>query len=149
MNPSPVAVPEYSIGVVTYLGRYETYFQPFLRELVRVFPDREINVFVNGHYDVLQQAAYLKKVTAFLSGFANVRYVTNLEHQSLSRGWNQVIWMSTHPRVLVCNDDLRIEPVFRQDFELGMAEYPEQFVINRSWSHFSDFEGGVSAGRVV
>jgi len=129
-------VPAYSVGVVTYLGRYETYFQPFMRELVGIFPDKEIIVFVNGHYDIVQQTAYLKKVTAFLSEFRNVRYVTHLEHQSLARGWNHLVWLASHPRVLICNDDLRIEPLFRQDMEQGLLEHPDHFVINRSWSHF-------------
>ncbi|MFT3783341.1 MAG: FkbM family methyltransferase [Nibricoccus sp.] len=128
--------PDYSIGLVTYLGRYETYFQPFMRELVGIFADKEIIVFVNGHYDIVQQTAYLKKVTAFLSEFRNVRYVTHLEHQSLARGWNHLVWMASHPRVLICNDDLRIEPLFRQDMEQGLLEHPDHFVINRSWSHF-------------
>jgi hypothetical protein len=57
-------ISEYSIGVVTYLGRYETNFQPFMREPVSIFPDREITVFINGHYDIVQQTAYLKKITA-------------------------------------------------------------------------------------
>ena len=127
---------DYSIGIVTYLGRYETYFQPFMRELVAIFPDREIVVFVNGHYDIVQQTAYLKKVTSFLGMFSNVRYVTHLEHQSLALGWNHLVWMSHHPRVLICNDDLRVDPVFRQHMERGLAEYPDFFVINRSWSHF-------------
>lgn len=128
--------PDYSIGVVTYLGRYETYFQPFLRELAEIFPEKEIIVFVNGHYDIVLQTAYLKEVTAFLSTFRNVRYVTHLEHQSLARGWNHLVWLSRYPRVLICNDDLRIKPSFREHMERGLAEYPDFFVINKSWSHF-------------
>jgi cytochrome c-type biogenesis protein CcmH/NrfG/glycosyltransferase involved in cell wall biosynthesis len=128
--------PDYSIGVVTYLGRYETYFKPFLNELVGIFPDREIVVFVNGHYDVVKQTAYLREITAFLSSFRNVRYVTHLEHQSLARGWNHLVWMSRQRRVLICNDDLRIQPLFRQQMEAGLAENSDFFVINRSWSHF-------------
>jgi Flp pilus assembly protein TadD len=127
---------EYSIGVVTYLGRYEAYFQPLMRELVAIFPDREIVVFINGHYDIAKQTAYLRRVTAFLSAFPNVRYVTHIEHQSLARGWNHLVWMSGSSRVLICNDDLRIQPVFRKDMEAGLAAHPDFFVINRSWSHF-------------
>jgi hypothetical protein len=40
----------YSIGITTYMDRYETLFKPFLLQLIKIFPDTEIVVTANGHY---------------------------------------------------------------------------------------------------
>lgn len=124
-----------SIGVVTYLGRFEISFRPLLRRLALLFPDYEINVFINGHYDIAKQVHYLMEVTRFLQQFGNVRYLTNVEHQSLARGWNWLILMSTCDNILVLNDDVIFTYEFRYNLE-KLKEVPDIFLINDSWSHF-------------
>ena len=62
----------YSIGVVTYVGRYDKYFIPLIKQLVNIFPDKEITCIINGHPDTSLQIEYLKNVTAFLNQFPNV-----------------------------------------------------------------------------
>ena len=124
-----------SIGIVTYLGRFETYFKPLVKKLHWVFPDYDINVFINGHYDTARQIQYLKDVTCFLQKYPNIRYVTNLEHQSLARGWNWLILMAQCERVMVLNDDVSFNCELRHNFE-GILQFPEICTLNGSWSHF-------------
>jgi hypothetical protein len=124
-----------SIGIVTYLGRFETYFQPLVKRLSFLFPDYDINVFINGHHDIVKQTRYLREVTAFLGNYPRVRYLTHVEHQPLARGWNWLILMSTRPRVLIFNDDVYCDLEVRYNLE-NLTEIPEVFTLNGSWSHF-------------
>ena len=124
-----------TIGVVTYLGRFEKYFQPLIRRLHFLFPDYEINVFINGHHDNFLQSGYLRKATAFLQQYPNVRYLTNLSHRSLACGWNRLILMANRDRVLILNDDVFPEMEFRYNLE-RLENPPDIFTINESFSHF-------------
>jgi len=126
----------YSIGVVTYVARYEKYFIPLIKQLTSVFPDKEIICTINGHPDSSLQIEYLKNVTTFLSQFPNIKYVTYETHQPLAKSFNWLILMSFSPAVLILNDDVKINLLFRKDFERIFAENQDFFVINESWSHF-------------
>lgn len=124
-----------SIGIVTYLGRFEAYFKPLLRKLAWLFPDYEINVFLNGHYDLAKQIQYLRDVTAFLRQYPAIRYVTNLTHQPLARGWNWLMLMSRCDQVLILNDDVSFDLEFRHNLE-SLRPVGQVFMLNHSWSHF-------------
>jgi len=124
-----------SIGIVTYLGRFETYFKPLIRKLHFLFPDYDIIVFINGHYDTVKQIQYLKDVTYFLRKYPNIRYVTNLEHQALARGWNWLVFMAKNDRILILNDDVSFNWEFRHNLE-SLPSVPDIFTLNGSWSHF-------------
>lgn len=127
---------DYSIGVVTYVARFEEFFIPIINQLVSVFPDKEIVCILNGHPDATLQIGYLKKVTAFLAQFPNVRYLSYERHQPLSKAFNWLLMMSFAPRMLILNDDLNLNLLFRADLEKALAENPNFFIINNSWSHF-------------
>lgn len=125
----------YSIGVVTYHARYDKYFKPLIEKLVKIFPDHEILCVINGHPDTSLQASYLQKVTSYLSGFSNVRYMTHNNHQSLAQCWNELIYLSFTEKILIMNDDTQVTELFRQEFEGKVL--PKNFsTINYSWSHF-------------
>ncbi|OGG66097.1 hypothetical protein A3I99_02035 [Candidatus Kaiserbacteria bacterium RIFCSPLOWO2_02_FULL_45_11b] len=126
---------QYSIGVVTYHARFESYFKPLIRQLVRIFPDKEIICVINGHPDRTLQINYLKKVVAFLRSFPNVRHLTYDTNQSLSKCWNQVIILSPTERILLLNDDTQVSELFRTELDAIIGN-SEVFTINRSWSHF-------------
>jgi len=126
----------YSIGVVTYVERYNKYFVPLIKQLTSVFPDKEIICTINGHPDTSLQIEYLKNVTAFLNQFPNVKYLTYETHQPLAKCFNWLILMSFSPAILILNDDVKINLLFRKDFEKVFAENRDFFVINNSWSHF-------------
>jgi hypothetical protein len=126
---------EYSIGVVTYLGRYKSYFKPLIRNLHFIFPDRDINVWINGHYDSVRQIQYLKQITSFLATYPNIRYLTNLDHHPLASGFNRLILMSKCDNILILNDDIKIYFNFRHNLET-IESPPEIFTFNGTWSHF-------------
>jgi len=126
----------YSIGVVTYVARYEKYFIPLIKQLNSVFPDKEIICAINGHPDTSLQIEYLKNVTDFLKGFPNIKYITYERHQPIAKCWNWLTLMSFSPAILILNDDIKINLLFRKDFEKIFTENQDFFVINNSWSHF-------------
>jgi hypothetical protein len=124
-----------SIGVVTYLGRFESYFKPLMRKLHLLFPDYEINVWLNGHYDKKKQIQYLREVTTFLNKYHNIRYVTNFEHKPLANGYNWLILISKCNHVLILNDDIKLYSNFRHNLE-RLQSPPGIFTLNGTWSHF-------------
>lgn|GEM_PF-1786561 len=124
-----------ALGVVTYLGRFEGFFQPLIRRLHFLFPDYEMNIFINGRHNLCKQLQYLKKVTAFLQQYDNVRYMTHISHQPLALGWNRLILMSTRERILLLNDDVFPEMEFRYHLE-RLKNLPDICSLNGSFSHF-------------
>jgi hypothetical protein len=125
----------FSIGVVTYLARYELYFRPLINKLHLLFPDYDINVWINGHHDRKRQVDYLRKVTSFLNKYQNVRYLVNYEHQPLASGFNRLILMAQNNRVLILNDDVKLLLNFRHNIE-NLPSPAEIFTLNGAWSHF-------------
>lgn len=126
----------YSIGITTYLDRYETLFKPFLLQLLKIFPETEIVVTVNGHYDRASQLLYLENIRCFLKQFPNVKVITFVEAKGLSKLWNLLILNSSNERLFILNDDLEISPLFRRDLEKSGILSKGIAVINQSWSHF-------------
>lgn len=125
----------YSIGVVTYHARFESYFVPLIENLVRVFPDKEILCIINGHSDKTLQIKYLDQVTRFMKKFPNVRYLTYDIGQSLSKCWNQLIILSHSEKSVILSDDVYISDFFREQLENKIDDL-EFFTINRSYAHF-------------
>ncbi len=125
----------FSLGIVTYLGRFDTYFKPLLRRLNLIFPDYDIMVFLNGHHNLEKQIGYLQKATTFLAQFPQVRYLTNIGHQPLARAWNWLLLMAACQHILLLNDDLTMNLEFRHNLE-RLASVPDVCTINKSWSHF-------------
>ncbi len=126
----------YAIGITTYLDRYETLFKPFLRQLIKIFPDIEIIVTVNGHYDSTAQLKYLQQITAFTKQFHNVKVIGFEDAQSLSKLWNLLLLNSSSEILFIFNDDLEISPLFRNRMERSGILQERIALINQSWSHF-------------
>ena len=42
---------KYSIGIVTYINRYDRFFRPLINNICKLFPDVEVIVAINGYYD--------------------------------------------------------------------------------------------------
>ena len=90
----------FSIGVVTYLGRFDTYFKPLLRRLNLIFPDYDIIVFLNGHHN-LEKADRLLTASHHFSGAVSPGQVFD-QHQSPAPGPGLELahldgGLSTHP----------------------------------------------------
>ncbi|MBL8030461.1 MAG: glycosyltransferase family 2 protein [Candidatus Doudnabacteria bacterium] len=126
---------KYSIGVVTYIKRFDTYFVPLVKQLEKVFPKVEKNYILNGYYDEGLQKEYLQKATEFLKTIKANAVVTHLSHQPLARCWNQLILVSKAEKVLILNDDLEIYWPFKWFFNAQVGLF-DSATVNRSWSHF-------------
>ena len=126
----------FSLGIVTYVDRYENFFKPLITHIATLFPDTEIVVAINGYHDQEIQSNYLKKINAFLKDFPNVKIIEFTEAQSLSKLWNLLIRNSSYSKVFIFNDDVKLGPTFRKDLEKSSILNEEVALINRSWSHF-------------
>jgi len=126
---------DYSIGVVTYVRRFDTFFKPLVEQLEKYFPDVEKNYVLNGHYDTPAQEKYLKDAKEFLAGKSTHSVKAYMENQPLSRCMNQLILNSKAKKILIMNDDITVGPLFRPFLEAQIWRYPF-FVINKSWCHF-------------
>lgn len=123
----------YSIGVVTYVRRFEKFFQPLVKSLEKYFPKVEKNYVLNGFYDQAIQQDYLKNAKEFLRATSAANVVAYEESQPLARCFNQLILHSSGKKVLILNDDLLIRWLFRPCFELQMWPF-ETCVVNNTWS---------------
>ncbi len=139
-KPNPVAQEvtnlEYSIGVVTYINRYEIHFLPLIKRLVTLFPDTQLIIAINGYYDLEQQEQYLVKIKALLKTYQNVTIISYEEGQSLSKLWNQLIIHSNTDKTFIFNDDIKIASGFRNKLEQSGILKQACGLINKSWSHF-------------
>ncbi len=126
---------QFSIGVVTYINRFETYFKPLVRQLDLLFPGVQKNYVLNGYYDQAKQQDYLEQAKAFLKSTSADNIITFNEHHGLTHCWNQLLISSRATKVLILNDDLIINRLFSWSLKLQI-DFFETAVINRSWSHF-------------
>lgn len=125
----------YSMGVVTYISRFEEYFKPLVRQLDKYFPGIEKNYVLNGFYDQERQQKYLGEALAFLKTTRAHSVTYYNEHQSLAKCWNQLIIRSSNEKLVVMNDDLRINWIYPLCLNL-QAPFFKHTVINRTWSNF-------------
>jgi hypothetical protein len=126
---------DYSIGIVTYVERFEKSFKQLAIELSKQFPDIEKNVILNGFPDTPKQLKYIKEATKFLNEIGFTRVLTFERHQALAKGWNLLVINSDAPKVLILNDDCEIKLNFRNEFESQRGERDWLF-LNQSFSHF-------------
>ncbi len=125
---------DYSIGVVTYVKRFDSYFKPLVRSLEKYFPGVEKNYVLNGFYDQSIQSEYIKNAKDFLKGTTASNVIAYNESQPLARCFNQLILHSSTKKVFILNDDILIRFLFRPFFEAQMWPF-ENGVVNNSWSH--------------
>lgn len=127
---------DFSIGIVTYVDRYDRFFKSLITNLIKIFPDVEFVISVNGYYDEKIQLEYLKKINAFASQFQNVKIIDFMEPQSLSKLWNLLILNASNDKIFIFNDDIKVAPWFRRKLLNSKILKEEVALINRSWSHF-------------
>jgi len=136
IKPNSIQSDFFSIGIVTYVDRYEVFFKPLIKKLTYSFPNIEINVCINGYHDKDIQQKYLVDILNFLSKYENIKIVKFIEPQGLSKLWNLLVKNSNAPRVLIMNDDLIIRNTFSNNFYNSNILLSDFSLLNRSWSHF-------------
>jgi hypothetical protein len=126
-----------SIGVITFMDRFESTFGPLVDNLARLFPNNRIIVNANGHVKQAEQAGYLQKIREFCSKYDNVELIPHQHPRGLSFLWNQVIRSSPTEHILILNDDLKIGTGFYRTIKtIDYHNLNGVAVINNSWSHF-------------
>lgn len=136
-NREPVPVNnEFSIGITTFKDRYHLFFKKLLKRMSHLFPGTEIVVVVNGHYNKKEQLPFLKKIEHFCSAFPNVRLITFVEPQGLSKLWNQIILNTVTNKTFIFNDDIKIAPVLRKNIQTSGILAEPIATIRNSWSYF-------------
>jgi len=133
-NDSSNQTSHFTIGIVTYIARYDSYFKKLIHQLSVLFPNAEIIVMVNGYYDEKAQTEYLKKVQNQLQSLLNVSYFVEEKPTGLSKLWNTLLIKAKHPLVFIFNDDISISPSLKE--ELQAMRTDTICLLNNSWSHF-------------
>lgn len=126
----------FTIGITTFLDRYNLFFKTLLKQITILFPGVKIIVAVNGHVNRKKQITYLKNIKKFCKKFENVFLISFIDPQGLSRLWNLIIENSPTDKVLLLNDDLYMYPTFQKDFVCSGILQEEIATINSIWSHF-------------
>lgn len=125
-----------TIGITTFLNRYDSCFRPLLNKMAFLFPECQIIVAANGNVLKEKQQVYLSEIRKFCSLFSNVELIEYSDPMGLSHLWNQIIFRSANRKVLMLNDDLNIRVGFRA-FIVKRGILNESIAtINSSWSHF-------------
>lgn len=125
----------FTIGITTFMDRYSI-FRDLLMRLVYSFPDNEIIIAVNGHYESSLQKEYLTNIEVFCMQFSNVKTIIFKEPQGLSKMWNQILISSSGNKVFLFNDDVLFKRDIRNKiFESGIL-FERIALIDNSFSHF-------------
>lgn len=133
---SRTILPDYDIGVTTYITRFDSYFKSLFRQLLYLFKDRRIIIVANGHYERIMQTEYLKNLGLLLGEYPNVTLISYQNPFGLSKMWNDAIKSSRSGRILMLNDDIYLWPQFRREIESSGLLNRKVVKINDSWSHF-------------
>jgi len=126
----------YSIGIVTYVKRFEKYFKPLIKQIKYFRPNIQINVCVNGEYKENFNEQYRKEILNFTSEYNNLFINIFPEFRSLSKLWNTCLINSSNNKCLLLNDDVTIaDKLFFNNLEKVIRVSNQSFKINGSWSH--------------
>jgi len=127
----------YTIGIVTYVERFEKWFKPLLRTIKEQRPNIEVIVCINGEHKKSFNQEYRKKILNFLAEYDNVYPLMFTTHRSLSKLWNCLLINSSNDIVVRIDDDLTISSSsFWSQVESSiLSNNYRSFKINGSWSH--------------
>lgn len=127
---------KYSIGIVTYVKRYETFFKPLIESIKKQRESIEIIICVNGDYNQPFDEEYRQKILTFISGIKNSFVFIHPEFRSLSKLWNTCLINASNDNLLLLNDDVSIHAGFFDNLEASLSKTEKNFfLINKSWSH--------------
>jgi hypothetical protein len=132
---------KYSIGITTYIKRFDQYFKPLLSSIKSIRPDVEVIVTVNGEHNQPFDSNYRKNMLNYVAEQNNCFPIIYPTFRSLSKLWNDCLVNSSNHHVLILNDDLTVTSDFFNNLEkfLNSPYYlkaqNKSFKINNSWSH--------------
>lgn len=125
----------FSIGIVTYNKRFETYFKPLIKQIRRKF-DGDIIVCINGNHNEEFDQEYRKDVLEFLAGYKNIYPMMFADFRSLAKLWNNCLINSKTDHMLLLNDDVVINDDFWASLSVAIRhQKAKSFKINGVWCH--------------
>ena len=127
---------DFSIGIVTYIDRYNLFFKRLIKKTSKLFPNQPILVCVNGYYDKEKQESYLEDIKEYCSFNKNIKLLIHVKPQGLSSLWNKLIKNSNQNKVLILNDDIDFSFFFPFELLLKNTHQKEFSLINNTWSCF-------------
>jgi hypothetical protein len=131
---------KYSIVITTFDKRFESDLIPLINSIKTLRPEVEIILTVNGPCRAHFDQTYRAKLLQFLARYDEIYPTIFPEFQSLAKMWNRGVLTASHERILILNDDLKIQAdgdiSFFDHFERVLEMSPDTFTINGSFSHF-------------
>jgi hypothetical protein len=129
---------DFSIGITTYIARYEKHFKPLYSALCKHFPDVKLIVAVNGFSDRAAHQKYLDRFSREIcaNSAPSRSFIIHDRPVGCSRLWNEILGASLQSPALILNDDLRIYPYLRrwaESLDWGKADIT---LLNSIWSNF-------------
>lgn len=126
---------DFSIGIVTYNKRFETFFKPLINQIRRKFGG-DIIVCINGNHNEEFDAEYRGDILRFLSDCPRVYPMMFTDFRSLAKLWNNCLINSKTDHMLLLNDDVVIHDEFWSSLSAAITQLKaKSFKINGVWSH--------------
>lgn len=125
-----------TIGITTFLNRYELFFKPLVRKLVFLFPECRVIVAANGSVLKEEQKKYLHELREFCGAYENIELIAYEDPRGLSHLWNRIMESADIVRILILNDDLNVKTGFGRFLKNSGILNEDIATINSSWSHF-------------
>jgi len=125
-----------TIGITTFLNRFEFFFKPLVRKLVFLFPECRIIVAANGSVLREEQQNYLNELRKFCGIYSNIELIAYNYPMGLSHLWNRIMGAAGNEKVFMLNDDLDITTGFGRFLSDSDIMNVKIATINSSWSHF-------------
>src|ERR1051325_1432036 len=129
---------KYSILIITYFARFETWLKPLIQDIKRQRPEVEIILCVNGEKDYFDED-YRKNLLDFLKVYSNVFPTFYPRFRSIAKLWNLGVQFASNDTVLMLNDDLTLENGFFDEYEQALKD-KSTFSINITSSAFSIYK---------
>lgn len=129
---------DFSIGITTYIERYEHYFKPLYKTMALLFPNTRITVAVNGFPDQTAQKDYLDQIESEICSKApqHHRFILHDKPVGLTTLWNEILGLSLPLPVMILNDDLKAYPWLRRWAQRLVWQDLSLTLLNHTWSHF-------------
>jgi len=125
-----------TIGISTFVNRFDLLFKPLVRKLVFLFPECRFIVVANGSVLRKEQQIYLHEMRAFCGAYGNVKLIAYEDPRGLSHLWNRIIDAAGTEKVMILNDDLKVKTGFGRFLKDSGIINEDIATVNASWSHF-------------
>lgn len=125
----------YSIVIISYHRRFDTWLKPLITEIKRQRPDVEVVLCINGEKEYFDEE-YRKNLLDFVKDFENVYPTIYPRFRSISKLWNLGVQFSSYDTVLMMSDDITLEDGFFGSYEEALKTMTT-FSINISSSALS------------